>query len=762
MVAAAIALGAALAVAPATTATAQMLGPQFVKLVAGNSHTCGLKNTGQAFCWGTGNNGQLGDGGAVDRLAPVPVPLPPGVLFNEIALGDSHTCAIGNDSRAYCWGMGWAGKLGDGTETDRRTPAPVDMPGGVLFNRISSTGSHTCAIGNDSNAYCWGQNSNGQVGNGTTTTQSRPARVSTPAGVIFTEISAGGSHTCAVGNDAKSYCWGMGHNGAIGNGSLGDQTNPVPVDAPGGVQFSDLTSGGGHTCATGNDNSRPYCWGFNLNGQLGNGNTTNQSRPVLVNVPSGNNLMRLTANSNQTCAMGFDNRPHCWGMVGNTEQHTPVPTDPQSGTSFYSVTAGGNHACSLANPYNNAYCWGMGANGRLGNNQTADHFSPVEVVAEQAPPGSSGSRFTQMFVGGSHLCGVDETTKAHCWGMNQQGQLGDGTNTDRQTPTLVNTPSGVTFTQFAVGSMHTCATGSDARTYCWGGGVNGGNVSTPTAVDTPPGVNLIGLTTQGFHTCGRGSNAITYCWGQNAEGELGDGTTTNRSSPTPVSAPSGVTFTQIAAGHTHTCAIGNDNRAYCWGHGANGAMGNGSTASQLTPGPVTMPGGVNAFSKITSGQNHSCAIGDDSRTYCWGFNGSYQVGTGNTANQLTPVAVVIPGGAALTEVAASYNFTCGLGNDTRVYCWGWGWGYNLESSSPVATITMPVPFSNLSAGNTLCAQGNDNWAYCWSGNDPPGVLVTGGVPASGERMINVIWNDQMSGAVREYLAICRGCGPRMD
>jgi alpha-tubulin suppressor-like RCC1 family protein len=267
----------------------------------------------------------------------------------------------------------------------------------------------------------------------------------------------------------------------------------------------------------------------------------------------------------------------------------------------------------------------------------------------------------------------------------------------------------VTFTQFAVGSMHTCATGSDARTYCWGGGVNGGNVSTPTAVDTPPGVNLTGLTTQGFHTCGRGSNAITYCWGQNAEGELGDGTTTNRSSPTPVSAPSGVTF-----------------------------------------------------SKITSGQNHSCAIGDDSRTYCWGFNGSYQVGTGNTANQLTPVAVVIPGGAALTEVAASYNFTCGLGNDTRVYCWGWGWGYNLESSSPVATITMPVPFSNLSAGNTLCAQGNDNWAYCWSGNDPPGVLVTGGVPASGERMINVIWNDQMSGAVREYLAICRGCGPRMD
>jgi alpha-tubulin suppressor-like RCC1 family protein len=241
---------------------------------------------------------------------------------------------------------------------------------------------------------------------------------------------------------------------------------------------------------------------------------------------------------------------------------------------------------------------------------------------------------------------------------------------------------------------------------------------------------------------------------------LGNGTTSNGLRPTPVNAPTGVTFQQIAAGSAHTCGIGNDGRAFCWGHGINGAMGNGSTADQLNPGPVTMPGGV-VFTKITSGQNHSCAIGDDNRTYCWGFNGNYQVGTGGSANQLTPVAVVIPDGAVLTEVAASFNFTCGLGNNTRVYCWGWGWGHNMESTTPVATITMPVPFTNLSAGNTLCAQGNDNLAYCWWGNDTPGVILTGGMPI-GERMVNVIWNDQMNGALREYLAICRGCGPRAD
>jgi alpha-tubulin suppressor-like RCC1 family protein len=766
MVAAAIALGAALAVAPAAMATAQMLGPQFVKLVAGHSHTCGLKNTGQAFCWGMGNNGKRGAGGAIDRLTPVPVPLPSGVQFTELALGESHTCALGNDSKAYCWGQGWAGKLGDGTTTDRQTPAPVIMPGGTLFSGITSSGHHTCAMGNDGYAYCWGRNPSGQLGTGNFVNQDRPTQVNNPAGVTFAQISAGDTHTCAIGNDQKTWCWGMGQNGAIGNGSTADQPNPVPVDVPSGVIFLELAGGGGHSCATGNDN-KIYCWGLNNNAQLGNGNNTNQLRPVQVNAP-GLSHMSLTLNSNRSCTMGQDNRPWCWGWVNGMEQRTPVSTDAPSGTSFYSVTAGANHACSLANPYNNAYCWGTGANGRLGNHQTADQHSPVEVGAAQAPPGPSGTPLTQVSVGNSHMCGIDQTAKAYCWGLNQQGQLGDGTTTIRQTPTAVNAPAGVSFTQFALGSVHTCATGNDARTYCWGAGSTGalGNgstadVPTPTPVDTPPGVTLTGLTAESGHTCGLGSNAITYCWGSNYTGELGNGTTSNGLRPMPVNAPTGVTFTQIAAGGSHTCGIGNDSRAYCWGLGINGAMGNGSTADQLTPGPVTMPGGV-AFTKITSGQNHSCAIGDDNRTYCWGFNGNYQVGNGTSANQLTPVAVVVPGGAVLTEVAASSNLTCGLGNDTRVYCWGWGWGYNMESTAPVATITMPVPFTNLSAGSALCAKGNDNLAYCWSGNDTPGVVLAGGMSTGGERMVNVIWNDQMSGALREYLAICRGCGPRAE
>jgi alpha-tubulin suppressor-like RCC1 family protein len=768
MVAAAIALGAALAVAPATTATAQMLGPQFVRLVAGNAHTCGLQNTGQAFCWGRGGNGRLGDGGNTDRLAPVPVTMPPGVLFTELALGESHTCALGNDSKAYCWGMGWAGKLGDGTETDRSTPGPVDMPSGVTFSSISSAGLHTCALGYDNNAYCWGHNAHGQMGNGTTNeSQSRPVQVTRPGGATFLQISAGSGHTCGVANDAKTYCWGMGQNGAIGNGSLSDQTTPVPVDASSGGQFRDLTSGSGHVCAFGNDN-RLYCWGNNGNGQLGSGTASFESRPMPVNVPPNTSLRTISAYGHQTCSVSHENKLWCWGMVGNAEQRTPVLTDPPSGTNFYSVTAGGNHVCALANPYNNAYCWGRNYSGQLGINQTADQHSPVEVGAAQAPPGPSGTPLTQVSVGNSHMCGIDQTAKAYCWGLNQQGQLGDGTTTIRQTPTAVNAPAGVSFTQFALGSVHTCATGNDARTYCWGAGSTGalGNgstadVPTPTPVDTPPGVTLTGLTAESGHTCGLGSNAITYCWGSNYTGELGNGTTSNGLRPMPVNAPTGVTFTQIAAGGSHTCGIGNDSRAYCWGLGTNGAMGNGSTADQLTPGPVTMPGGV-AFTKITSGQNHSCAIGDDNRTYCWGFNGNYQVGNGTSANQLTPVAVVVPGGAVLTEVAASSNLTCGLGNDTRVYCWGWGWGYNMESTAPVATITMPVPFTNLSAGSALCAKGNDNLAYCWSGNDTPGVVLAGGMSTGGERMVNVIWNDQMSGALREYLAICRGCGPRAE
>ncbi|GIE34140.1 chromosome condensation regulator RCC1 [Actinoplanes italicus] len=769
MVAAAIALGAALAVAPATMATAQMLGPQWVQLVAGDSHTCGLKNTGQAFCWGMGSNGQLGDGSTTNRSAATPVQMPSGVQFTEITLGESHTCAIGNDSKAYCWGMGLGGRLGDGTESDRSAPVPVDMPSGVSFRGISGTGHHTCAIGNDSKTYCWGQNSHGQVGDGTTTSRLGPVQVNSPSGVIFTQVAAGYSHTCAIGNDSKTYCWGMGQHGEIGDGSLNGRTSPVPVDVPAGVIFTELAPGGAvHSCALGNDN-KTYCWGDNSYAQLGNGNFAIQSRPVSVNMPPGIIFQRLTVSASQTCAMGSDNRPWCWGRFAGMDHPAPVAVDPPSGTSFYRVTAGANHTCALANPYNNAYCWGSGHSGQLGNNQNSGQSAPVEVLeAGQAPPGPGGSRLTRVFAGGSHLCGLDENAKAYCWGQNDSGQLGDGTTTSRQAPTAVNTPSGVTFTQFALGSTHTCATGSDTRTYCWGSGFNGvlgngstANVSTPTPVDAPPGVTLTGLSTQGFHTCGLGSNATTYCWGQNAEGQVGDGTTTNRLSPVPVNAPGGVTFTQIAAGHNHTCAIGSDSKVYCWGLGQNGAMGNGGTSNQSAPGLVTLPGGV-TFTQVASGQNHSCAIGGDNRTYCWGFNGNSQVGNGNTTSQPIPVPVAVPGGAALTEVAANFNFTCGLGNDSRAYCWGSGWGYQTESSTPVATITMPVPFTRLSVGSALCAQGNDNSAYCWSGYDPPGVILAGGAVAGGDRMVNVIWNDQMTGTQREYMAICRGCGPRAD
>ncbi|WP_033505034.1 hypothetical protein, partial [Bifidobacterium actinocoloniiforme] len=174
----------------------------------------------------------------------------------------------------------------------------------------------------------------------------------------------------------------------------------------------------------------------------------------------------------------------------------------------------------------------------------------------------------------------------YAWGYNNEGELGDGTNTQRSLPVRVNTPTGVTFTQINAGKYHSLAIGSDGN---------------------------------------------TYAWGDNGSGELGDDSKINRSTPVPVHAPSGVTFTQISAGGAHSLAIGSDGNTYAWGDNSFGQMGTGTSSSTL-PKRVSAPAGV-TFTQINAGWNHSLAIGSNRNTYAWGANWYYQLGDDSKINR---------------------------------------------------------------------------------------------------------------------------------
>ncbi len=249
----------------------------FRAIGAGASHSCGLDSSGAAWCWGSNAHGQLGDSTTSD--SNVPVATGGGRRYTSLAVGWNFTCGLDLDGHAFCWGDDTAGELGDGANnTDRRVPAPVT--GGLSFTSIAAGNAHACGITVQGDAYCWGRNAGGQLGDGSTADHSTPGRVKGSA--RFASIAAGGVHTCAVTSEGDAFCWGKNTYGQLGNGGTSDQTTPVRVT--GAHAFSSVRAFGSHTCGA-TLSGEAFCWGYNLDGQLGDGTRTHRTRPVYIEPP---------------------------------------------------------------------------------------------------------------------------------------------------------------------------------------------------------------------------------------------------------------------------------------------------------------------------------------------------------------------------------------------------------------------------------------------------------------------------------------------
>lgn len=295
------------------------------------------------------------------------------------------------------------------------------------------------------------------------------------------------------------------------------------------------------------------------------------------------------------------------------------------------VAIGESYGCILLNDQT-VKCWGLNHLGQLGDGTTTQRTFPVSVS------GLTGA--TQIDVSAAHSCALlsDQTVK--CWGQNHVGQMGDGTNTDRLTPVSVS--GGLTdVTQIVLGSGHGCALLSDQTVKCWGLN-NAGQIGDGTTNQQLSAVSVVGLTgvtqiTAGYYsTCALLSDQTVKCWGLNNNGQLGDGTTTSSTSPVSV-----VGLTDVAqvslSDSDYACAVLTDGSVKCWGNNWDGLLGDGTTNNSLTP--VSVVGLTNA-SEVSLGTNHSCALLSDQTVKCWAGNSKGQVGDGTLSTRLTPVSVV--------------------------------------------------------------------------------------------------------------------------
>ena len=196
----------------------------FTAVTTGDSHACGLTSSHAVYCWGANRSAQLGDGTTTNRTSPMLVA--GGLTFTTVSAGLVHTCGVATSGAAYCWGANDSGELGDGSTVDSRTPLAV--AGGLTFQVVSAGGGYTCGVTTTGAAYCWGANFSGQLGTGTF---SGPSLVPAPVsgGLVFGVVSAGGAHTCGRTSGGTVYCWGSNSDGELGNGSTSGSAVPVRV-----------------------------------------------------------------------------------------------------------------------------------------------------------------------------------------------------------------------------------------------------------------------------------------------------------------------------------------------------------------------------------------------------------------------------------------------------------------------------------------------------------------------------------------------------
>jgi alpha-tubulin suppressor-like RCC1 family protein len=359
--------------APAVTATSLV----WTQVTVGAQHSCALASNGRAYCWGHAESGQIGTG-----TTPIQVPRPTRVSgalqFAQISAGTEHTCAVTTDSKAYCWGSNGSGQLGDGTITSRA--APVLVAGGRHFDRIRAGGFHTCALTPAGKAFCWGGNFDGALGDGTTTRRTSPVAV--VGGLEMRRLMVGGLHTCAVTSADKAYCWGRGVEGQLGQGAK--KNSPRPVAVSGGLAWQAILPGSDHTCGI-TTAAKAYCWGTfgtDTYSGLGTGNNADGSWTPLP-VAGTRSWRQLTAGSLHSCGITLANVPFCWGFNfngqngdGTTTIATGSPTRVAGGLSMTGVATGvevlhafddpdAQHSCGIT-AGGRIYCWGHNLYGQLG------------------------------------------------------------------------------------------------------------------------------------------------------------------------------------------------------------------------------------------------------------------------------------------------------------------------------------------------------------------------------------------------------------
>ncbi len=683
------------------------------------------------------------------------------------------TCAINQLSKLFCTGSNAFGMLGVGDLNYRTTFTAVDSATNYQTIGTGSAGSYSysnCAITTGGILKCWGYNTYGGVGDGTTTHRSSPVTID--GGTNYSKVSNGYHGACGITTTGVLKCWGYNPYYQVGDGSTTNRLSPVVVD--GGTNYSQVVRGIHSTCAI-TTAGVLKCWGYNANGTVGNGTTTNVTAPTVID--GGTTYSYLTNSLSYTmCAITTTGVLKCWGLgtsgqIGNSASLTRLsPTIVNSGTSYSAVSNGLDATCGVTTA-GVLRCWGIDRNYNIGLSVNTTYNSPQTI--------HTGEVFSQVIVNDYRMCALNSLNVMKCSGERHMGLMADGitsqlhsfsavTNLDQfsslslngqfmssglksdgslwmwgfgrtssdyigdasvqevvLSPQQVLISTGSTFTKVSKGYKHTCGIRSDQKLYCWGFNTNGSvgdntttNRALPVAVDAA--TNYIDVSAGTSFTCGITSTGVLKCWGLNTNNSVGDNTTTQRNAPVVVN--SGTSYKALAqASHYTMCAITSADDLKCWGYNNYGQVGVGGTSNTAIP--TVVDSGVQ-YKSVVASIGHTCGITTGNELKCWGQNSSYQLGDGTTIDRQLPV--LFNAGTNYTAVGLNGSgLTCGLTLAGALHCAGdrsaglaaSATQDGVGQSSTVSIVDVGTTYTNFYSGyNTLCARTNLGLTKCVGDN----------------------------------------------
>ncbi|HEY0841023.1 MAG TPA: Ig-like domain-containing protein, partial [Vulgatibacter sp.] len=347
------------------TAQVEVVSPASKGMAMGGEHTCYLDGSGEVWCWGNNDLGQLGIG-STGAAEYTPVRAAPGMFFKSIAAGEHHTCGVDLNSQVYCWGSNGDLQLGLVGVSGSPTPNLVSQD---PFGFVGAQYRGVCAANPQGHPYCWGFNSGDhELGHPSTSKSEVPLEVSAPAGeplLEVVELQGGWYNTCALTTDSRLYCWGYNGFGQLGNGSTASSALPVEVFPGSTVEAYSVGEHFGCAIAGGTT----YCWGRSVSGNLGTSSSANVPSPTPI--PAGGlNFVAIACGEGHACALDDVGQAWCWGSNGSGQLGRPggdslTPVQVDGGLTFASIHASKSQTCAVATD-GSLWCWGSNWNGRLG------------------------------------------------------------------------------------------------------------------------------------------------------------------------------------------------------------------------------------------------------------------------------------------------------------------------------------------------------------------------------------------------------------